>query len=287
MQLKPTLDSLDDLPEELRENYEKGEDGKFKLTLVKDLVPKGNEDQYTELRGALDNERKASAEQKRQLRELASSIDAMGGIDALKELQERQAEAERTNLEKKGDYDRLLDQVKAEHSTALQKKDEALLSMRERLDREIRGRQVAEAIAANEGNPNLLQPILMQRTKLVGDPTAGEDLRVEVQDGGVAQVDGEGKLLSVAAYVERLRQDEAFAGAFKGTGNSGGGGAGGDGGKGGSGPGGNGGGMPAELANFRRGTATALQKVRMHRHLESLHPGDQRAKDDAYFALPE
>lgn len=287
MQLQRELENLDDLPEDLHENYEKGENGKFKLKLVKDLVPKGDEDQYVELRGALDNERKATAKGKEQLRELMGSLDALGGIDSLKDLVQAQADAEKSNLEKKGEYDKLLDQVKAENQSAITAKDETIKGLTARLDREIRGRQVAEAIASNEGNPNLLQPILMQATKLVGDPAAGEELRVEVHQGGTPLVDGEGKLLSVQAYVERLRQDDAYAGAFKGTGNTGGGGSGDPLPGGGPGGGGNGGGIPPELANFRRNTATPRQKVAMHAHLKTVHGDDQKAHDNAYFALPE
>lgn len=288
MKLQPELDNLDDLDESLHENYAKGENGKFQLTLVAGLVPAGNQDTYDELKGALDNERKAKAEQQRQLRELTSSVEAMGGLDALKEQMEASADAARANLEKKGEWETLREQMNTEHQVDLGKKDETIKGLRDRLDREIRGRQVAEAIAKFEGNPNLLQPILMQATKLVGDPAAGEELRVEIQEGGVVQVDGEGNQLSVMAYVERLRENDAFAGAFKGTGNTGGGGAGGEGGEGGSGGGGGGGGgIPPELANFRRSTATNRQKVDMRRWLEKQHPKDQKAQDDAYFKLPE
>jgi len=287
MKLQPVLENLDDVTEELHENYEKGEDGKFHLTLVKDLVPAKDQDTFDELKGALDNERKVTGESKRQLRELVSSVEAMGGLDALKELRESESDRQKSNLEKKGEYDKLLDQVKAEHTTETEKLLKANEGLVKRLDREIRGRQIAEAISELEGNPNLLQPILMAKTTLVGDAAAGEELRVEIQENGVAQVDGDGKLLSVKGYVERLRDDEDYAGAFKGSGNSGGGGSGdpsGDGNRGGK---GNGGGIPPELANFRRSTCTTRQKVDMIRHLEKVHNKDQKAIDTAYLALPE
>ena len=287
MQLQPVEESLDNLPEEIHENYERKEDGKFYLKLVAGLVPEKDQDQFNELKGAIDNERKLTGEANRQLRELVGSIEAMGGLDALKELKELEADRTRSNLEKKGEYEKLLDQVRAEHQTDLASRDATIESLKTRLDREIRGRQVVEAISAAEGNPNLLQPILMQKTKLVGDPAAGEELRVEIHENGTPLVDGEGQLLSVKAYVDRLRQDEAYAGAFKGTGNSGGGGGGPDDPPGGGGGGGDGGGIPPELQNFRRSTCTNVQKVKMLRHLEKVHGGDQGKIDAAYFALPE
>lgn len=287
MQLQLVEESLDNLPEEIHENYEKKEDGKFYLKLVEGMVPEKDQDQFTELKGAIENERKLTGDAQRQLRELVGSIEAMGGLDSLKDLKTQESERTRSTLEKKGEYEKLLDQVRAEHKTDLDTRDGVIASLKERLDREIRGRQVVEAISAAEGNPNLLQPILMQKTKLVGDPAKGEDLRVEIHENGTPLVDGEGQLLSVKAYVDRLRKDEAYAGAFKGTGNSGGGGGGPDDPPGGGGGGGNGGGIPPELANFRRSTCTMVQKVKMLRHLEKVHDGDQAKIDTAYFALPE
>ncbi len=287
MKLQRELESLDDLPEEIHENYEKGENGKFMLKLVEGLVPAKDQDTFDELKGALDNERKLTTDTNRKLRELVGSIEALGGLDALKELKGAESDRQKSNLEKKGEYDRLLDQVKAEHLTEIEKLTSSINGLKKRLDREIRGRQIAEAISELEGNPNLLQPILMSKTTLVGDAAAGEELRVEIQEDGVAQVDGDGKLLTVKGYVERLRSDDAYAGAFKGTGGTGGGGSGETPPKGGPGPKGGGDGMPPELANFRRSTCTNRQKVDMLRHLEKVHNGNQPAIDSAYLALPE
>ena len=288
MKLATTLDSLDDLAEDLHENYEQGEDGKFHLTLVKGLVPEKDQDTFEELKGVIEKERNANRETQKQLRDLTTAVEGLGGIEGIKELKDAEAERNRTQLEKKGEWDALRAQMVDEHQGELAKKDETIRGLTERLDREIRGRAIAEAIAAAEGNPNLLQPILLDRAKLVGDPTKGEDLRIEIHDGGTPLVDGDGNLLGVKAYVERLKEDDNFKGAFKGTGNSGGG-ASGDGAApgGGSGSGGaNGGGIPPELANFRRSTATPQEKVKMLRHLETLHDS-QAAIDNAYMALPE
>ena len=67
----------------------------------------------------------------------------------------------------------------------------------------------------------MLTPILMGVTKLSGE---GESLGVEVVEDGVPQVDAQGNPLTVAGYVERIKSNENYAGAFAGTSQSGGGG---------------------------------------------------------------
>jgi len=89
--------------------------------------------------------------------------------------------------------------------------------------------------------------------------------------------------------VKRLRSDDSFAGAFKGTGNSGGGG-GGDGAAGDSRNGGGkpkGGGIPPELANLTRSQMTPRQKIDIQRALTQKHGGDQDAALNEYLSIPE
>ena len=287
MKLAQVMDTLDGIPEELHENYEKSDDGKFTLTLLKGLVSEGDQDTYDALRGAIEKERTDKRSEATKRRELETAIETLGGIEAIKELRAQQEDAERTNLEKKGQYDTLLNQVKEEHSRELDKATAKNAVLTARLDREIRGRQVMEAIAKHGGNPNLLQPILMQATKLAGQDDDNGDLRVEIFKDDVMLVDGEGRSLTVEGYVERLRADEAYAGAFKGTGNSGGGGEGGGGGKPPAGGGdGGGGGIPPELASLTRGNMTPRQKVDIQNALTDKHGGDREKALNEFLQIP-
>lgn len=294
MQLQSVLDSLETLPEDLHENYEQTEqDGKtvFKLKLVQGLVPEKDADTFEELRGALTKERNDLKTLKDQNRELVTTIETLGGVDTLKELVQSQKDAEKSNLEKKGEYEALLNQVREEHASEMSKKDATIQGLRSKLDREIRGRQVMEAITELEGNPNLLQTTVMQAARLIGDEDSDElSVQVYDPDTDIMLVDGEGKPLSVKGYVERLRQDERFAPAFKGTGNSGSGApADGDGDSatpGGGGDGGTGGGIPTDLANFRRSQATPRQRIDVIRKLQEQAKGDYNAAEEAYLNLP-
>jgi hypothetical protein len=280
------MESLDGIPEELHENYEKTDDGKFQLTLLKGLVSEGDQDTYDALRGAIEKERTDKRTETQKRRDLETAIETLGGIDAIKELKTQQEDAARSNLEKKGEYDTLLNQVKEEHVRELDKERGKNKTLTARLDREIRGRQVMEAIAKHDGNPNLLQPILMQATRLAGQDDDNGELRVEIFKDDIMLVDGEGRSLTVEGYVERLRADEAYAGAFKGTGHSGGGGSGDTKPAGGGGGGGDGGGIPPELANLTRGAMTPRQKVDIQNALTDKHGGDREKALNEFLQIP-
>ena len=57
MKLETTLETLDDLPEELRENYVEGEDGKYRLGVLDGFVPKDKLEDTSGLKSALQKER--------------------------------------------------------------------------------------------------------------------------------------------------------------------------------------------------------------------------------------
>jgi len=84
MALKAILDSLDSVPEGLKEHYKKGDDGKFRLDA------EGVED-VTGLKSALEkerNERKTTAQTLSQLKEQLGDLDPVKAREALKKLQE-------------------------------------------------------------------------------------------------------------------------------------------------------------------------------------------------------
>ena len=278
------MDSLEGLPEEFHENFEHGDDGKFHLK-VDGLVPPKDSDQFDELKGALVKQRNDTAAERAKRQEIEGALEALGGLDGIQELKAQQEQAERDRLEKKGEWDALRSQMQEQHEQELGKERAEKQKLKQLLDKEIRGRQVMEAIAKHDGNPTLLQPILMQATSLAGEDDA---LHVEVQKDGVPLVDGDGNLLSVEGYVQRLRDDEAFAGAFKGSGQSGGGGSGEQPpGPGSPGPGqGDGGGIPPELANLKRSEMTPRQKVDIQNALADKHGGDREAALDEFMRLP-
>ena len=286
MKLLQVMDSLDGVPEEIRENYEEV-DGKFHLK-VEGLVQPKDADQFDELKGALTKQRSDTQAERTKRQEIEAAVEALGGIDGIKDLKAQQEDTERKRLEGKGEWDTLRGQMSEQHDANIAKKDTRIKQLTERLDKEIRGRQVMEAIAKHDGNPTLLKPILMQATKLTGADDDDAELGVEVHKDGVMLVDGDGKALSVEGYVLRLREDEAFAGAFKGTGQSGGGGSGDQlpgAGRKGDGKG-NGGGIPPELASLSRSQMTPRQKVDVQNALADKHGGDRDKALNEFMQIP-
>jgi len=290
MPLVAVVESLEEVAEDVRDEYAPTDDGKFKLKLLDGLVPEKDADTFEELRGALTKERGDLRAAKEEHRTLLTSIESLGGLDGLKELVEAAKEGERTNLEKKGEYDALLQQVRDENATVVAKKDEVIAGLRTRLDKEIRGRQVMEAISTAEGNPHLLQSQVMGAARLEGEDGSDElSVRVYDPETNVMLVDKDGQPLSVQGYVERLKTDERFAPAFKGSGHSGGG-APTDGDGETSKPDGEGegagAGAPVDLATVRRSSLDAASRVKVIRYLQEQNGGDYSKAEEAFFALP-
>ena len=263
MALKKLLDSLEGLSEELAKEYTKGDDGKYRLTVDGD-------DDYQELRGALSKERSDRKKEADERRKLVSRLEALGGIEALEEFDAERRELERKNLEKKGDYDKLLDQVKTEHSKELAKRDDAIKGLEGRLDQATRGKAIAEAVAKHGGNPALLAPILHQASSLKRLDSGEYEVQITVD--GTVQVDKDGRSLSIEGYVERLKANADYAAAFKGSGASGGGGSGtpppngsGDGGRGE-------GGVLPELAGIKRSQLDGRAKGMLIQKIRQAHP---------------
>jgi hypothetical protein len=311
MALKKIIDSLDEVDEEDREKYLEQEDGRFMLKAKyreddggdggggggTSLTPEeiaDLQDHNRRQQKALETEREERRKLERQLRGVTAKIDELGGLDTISERITEAQELEQKRLEKKGEWETLRIQMQEQHQSELAKKDKTIQQLRGVIDREMRGRAVAEAISKANGNPNLLKPILLEKTRLVGDPEAGEDLRVEIMEGDTPLVDADGNRLTISGYVTRLRENEEYAGAFKGTGNSGGGGGGTDAGAGAGGGGGggaprNGGGIPPELANLKRSEMTPRQKIDVQ---NSLAEKLQTSRDDPkvmneYLQIPE
>lgn len=203
--LKLTLDSLDAVDEPLRGLYEEA-DGKFKLRV------EGVED-TSGLRSALEKERKAA-------RELAKKVqrwEALGKSDEeIAELLRKAEDAETSEAERKGEWDKLRAQMNEKHEAALKAKDETVGAMRARLNAELVDAKAVAAIAAAKGVPELLLPHVQRHVRV------DDEFNVQVVDAkGDPRVNGKGEPLTIAELVAEMRGSEVFGRAFEGSGHSG------------------------------------------------------------------
>ena len=218
MSLKLTVDTLDDVPENLRSLYSES-DGKFRLAVD------GLED-TAGLKSALQKEREAARTAEKQ----SKAWMALGKTpEEIAALVDAQRKAEEDRALKGGEFDKLKAQMNEQHKAELAKKDSAVVAMRAQLERHLVDAQATTAITDLKGVPTLLLPHVKAAVKVVED---GDNFAVRVVDAnGNPRVNGKGDFLSIRDLVDEMRQNEVFGRAFEPTGATGSG-AGGSGGAG-------------------------------------------------------
>lgn len=250
MALKATVDKLEDVPEAIREDYEE-KDGKFHL---KGFVPADKVENVDGLKSALRKERENVKEREKALAKLQETLGEDFDPEEYKTLKQQRAEQEAQNAEKKGEWEKLRNQMTEGHTKELDKRkkreDHLVQTLTvERIDKEA-------AMVCNElkGNATLLMPHIRAKTKLIEEEGA---FHVRILDEqGNPRVNAEGKFLGIRDLVSEMRGQDVFAGAFAGTGNSGGGASGNQ----GDGGGGGGGGKPPKTG-LKRSTMNPVDKV--------------------------
>lgn len=256
MKLEGVVDNLDAVPEDIRENYEKREDGKFVLTHLKDV------EDVSGLKSALGKERDNSRKAAKELKELREQF-----VDIDPEDYRALKEAKRVDDEEKakaaGQWDKLRDQMVQQHNTALAAKDTVATRYRTSLEKHLVDSVAVTAIAAAEGNTDLLLPHVKSRVKVVEDDKGEFSVRI-VDAQGNPRVNGSGEFLGITDLVSEMRGQETFGGAFKAKTPGGGGGAppnpGGKGGdnKPGGGP------IPKDLQRSKMKTADKVKFIKEH-----------------------
>ena len=201
MALQFTVDKLESIPETQRGLYKQDGD-KFRLDLD------GYEDP-TSLKSALDKERRAARDASRDV----SAWKALGKTpEEIQALVEAQAEAEREKLSKAGEWDKLRGQMTEQHQTELAKREESAKTLRAQLERHLVDAAAATALAAAEGNTELLMPHVTAKTKVIEE---NDEFVVRIVDAaGNPRVNAKGEFLSMRDLVDEMRQNPIYAPGF-------------------------------------------------------------------------
>ena len=208
MSLKLTVDTLDDVPENLRSLYSEA-DGKFRLAVD------GLED-TAGLKSALQKEREAARTAEKQAKAWMALGKTPEEIAALVDAQ-RKAEADRAL--KGGEFDKVKNQIveqsereKTDLRNIIKSKDAAI-------ERYLIDAQATAAISEMKGIPVLLLPHVKAAVKVVEDN--GDFVTRVVDAQGNPRVNSKGEFLSIRDLVDEMRQNEVFGRAFEPTGATG------------------------------------------------------------------
>jgi hypothetical protein len=211
MPLPFTVEALDKIPEALRTQYVKTDDGKFRLDL-------DGYEEPTALKSALDKERTNARDAIAQ----AKAWKALGKTpEEIQALVEATAQAERDKLTKAGEWDKLREQMNQQHQAELAKEREGKGALRGQLEKYLVDAAAATALAAAQGNAELLLPHVKARVKVIEEN--GEFAVRVVDAAGNPRVNGKGEFLSMTELVGEMRQSDVYAPAFLAPAASGGG----------------------------------------------------------------
>lgn len=118
MALIPVIDKLEDVDEGLRSEYKEGEDGKFHLELGDGLY---SDSDITNLKSALDKERKARREADKKAKAAAGDSFSPEERKEFEDLRAKEKDLETKRLESKGEYEKLIKKEREEHAAAIEK----------------------------------------------------------------------------------------------------------------------------------------------------------------------
>lgn len=204
-----------ELPEELQDYYKKSEDGTYVLQV--EPVDGWALEDISGLKSTLSKEltRRKTAEKKLSALGDIDPEEAVSAVNKLSEMQQIDPNAEADKIAKEK-VDAALKKMAAKHGSEIDKLMSQLNEKNSKLDLLTRRDEIVRALEAERGVPELLEPIILQKSRL------NDDMKVEIlDDDGNPMFGSSGDLLTVREYVAQLKQDSRYGRAFHSSGNSG------------------------------------------------------------------
>jgi len=216
--LKAIIDTVDGLPDAVKEHYKQGDDGKYVLTV--EAVNGFSLEDVTGLKNALGKER-STRESLEKAAAKFKDLDPDKAREALAKL------AELSEIDPKKEADKLaqvkVDAIKAQllesHSKDIKARDEALSTYRSQIEKLLVDSAATAALAEAKGSVDLLLPHIRNAARVVEkDGVFAVEI---VSPDGAPKVNAKGDNMSIKELVAEMRQSDVFGRAFEASGNSG------------------------------------------------------------------
>jgi len=147
-----------------------------------------------------------------ELKKLKARIPEDFSADEYIRLKEEAERRAKEDAEKKGEWDKLREQMVAKHQKAIETKDAEIARMKIAIEKHLVDAAVSRAIADAKGNNRVLFPHVKARVKVV---EANGDYSLQVIDEkGNGRIDEKGNPLSLVQLVDEFKQDGDFKGTF-------------------------------------------------------------------------
>lgn len=233
MALKAIVESLEGLSEDVAAEYSQREDGKFQLQV--DAIGGLELADTAGLKSALQKERQSVADLKGEVKKYGD-LDPDAAREALTKVEQL---GEMTPTEKVEQQIRTrTEKLVAQHNADKATLEKTIDGLKGQLSANLI--DVAATAALNElgGNVRLLLPHVRGMTRM-RQTDDGRFVAEVLDENGQVEIDGQGNPLTIPKLVEKMKSDDTFAPAFKGSGATGSGAGGSGGNTGGTGGGGN------------------------------------------------
>lgn len=205
------VQSLDAVPDTFRPLYEERE-GKYVLNdLIKRKVSDTN---------GLKSAYERTKEEARKYQKQARALEELGKTpEEIRELLDRAAQHEQAEAERKGEWDKLRQQMVDKHTKQLESVDNEKKALRQTLERYLVEAEATRLLAEAKGNATVLLPHVKNQTRVVEE---NGEYHVRVVDAkGDPRVDASGNYLTIKDLVTEMHSSDVFGCAFQGTGATG------------------------------------------------------------------
>lgn len=223
MALTPLLDSIDELPEALREHYVQVSDGDHAGKWRLDVTAAGGLELASvgKLRKGLEDERGRARGINAELAKLRAVIGEETSLEELGAALQRAKESEDWTPDQKVQerLNSLREQLVGAHGKELKSRDERIEKLTDRLRREVVQAQIVQALA-EAGAPAELATVIGSRVRAEVTPDAEFTFDVLNEDGQPA-VDGSGNPLQIPALVEEFKKHPTWGKLYAGSNSSG------------------------------------------------------------------
>jgi hypothetical protein len=218
MALKAIIESVEGLPEGVKEHYTAREDGKFALTV--DPVDGFALEDISGLKTALGKERTTREKLEKDVIKY-KDIDPDKAREALAKL------AEFSEIDPKKEADKLaqakVDAIKAQlleaHANELKSRDTTLSGYRGQIEKLLIDQSATAALAEAKGSVDLLLPHIRNASRVV-EKDGGFAVEIVGSDGS-PKFNNKGEPMNIRELVAEMRQSDTFGRAFEASGNSG------------------------------------------------------------------
>lgn len=204
MPLKAVVETLDEVPDGLKEFYEEAEGG-FRLS----VEGMKSESDIAGLSSALEKERKARRTMEKQMKGFPENFDPDDYAAMLKEREEREARSH----EQRTEEDKKIARVREEEARKTKAAEDRASVLESQLDKTLRENEAVKALDDAEAFTSVALPHVLGKTET--RESDGQRRVVVLDDEGDPRYNGDGSYMTIRDLVKEMKGQQEWGPLFK------------------------------------------------------------------------